>query len=149
MNPGAVVPSVVLSYQVHLVFPDNPYTAVRVDGVLATVVWKVEHHVLPSVGAVLVASNSAWKNEAITTSEFHLKSVIDMADPPDSTVIEDVPAYITTLFVIALLVDESIPTPPLHLAAVVASAQTTKPAESATLDVVNSGKLIPSLAWVN
>jgi len=93
----------------------------------------------------LVASNSAWKNEDITISSFHLKSVI----VPPLTLGDDVPAYITTLFAINLSAEVLCPTPPLHLAAVEASSQTTKPAEFAISAVVYTGKLTPSLAGVN
>lgn len=125
--PGAEVPSLVLSYQEHFVFPENPYKAGRLSGVLETSFEKVEHHVLPSVGAVLLSSYSAWKNEDITRSSFHLNAVMF----PPTVAIDVTPAWIATLFGIALLVVPSIPAPPLHLAAVVASAQRTKPAASA------------------
>lgn len=120
LNPGAVVPSLVVSYQVHLVFPENPYTAVSWVTVLETSVLKAEHHVLPSVGAV-VDEYVAWKNEAKTISEFHA----NVGKFPPTVAIVVVPALIATLFGIALLVVERIPAPPLHLAAVVASSQTT------------------------
>lgn len=141
-----MVPSLVLSYQVHLVFPVNPITAVRVLGVLATSVEKVEHQVLPSVGAVLVASNVAWKNEAITISSFHLNT---WKFPTVAIVV--VPALRATLFGIFLSVVPSTPVPPLHLPTVVAYSQITKPSASATVAVfvvalvVSYGtKLIPS-----
>lgn len=97
MNPGAVVPSVVLSYQVHLVIPENPFKAVRLNGLAATVFEKVEHHVLPSVGAVLLSSYSAWKNVDITRSSFHLNAVMF----PPTVAIDVTPAWIATLFGIA------------------------------------------------